>query len=270
MKRLPLIAVAAALATIALPASLSAHRMWIVPSTTTVAGEDGWVSFDAALSNDVFFPDHQPLRTEPVVVAPDGTPAKVENFAVGKTRATFDLHLNKPGTWTLGTLGSNIGGSYMVDGKQQRLPRGTSADKLPGLIPAGATDVKLVESSNRNQVFVTLGAPTDIKTSGQGLELAPVTHPNDLVVGEPAVFGFTVDGKPAAGLTVLVVPGGLRYRSAAGTGEISLTTDAKGQVTITWPGPGMYWLNATAAGNSAIPNATRRFSYTATLEVLPG
>ncbi|HWK34984.1 DUF4198 domain-containing protein [Sphingomonas sp.] len=270
MKRLPLIAVATALAAVALPASLSAHRMWIVPSTTIVSGEDGWVTFDAAASNDVFFPDHQPLRAEPSATAPDGSPAKVENFAIGKNRATFDLHLSKPGTWVLGTVGGGVGGSYVLNGKEERLPRGTTADKLPGLIPAGATDIKLSEMSNRNEVFVTLGAPTDIKTTGKGLELVPVTHPNDLVVGEPATFGFTVDGKPAAGLTVLIVPGGLRYRTG-GTGEISLTTDAKGQVTITWPGPGMYWLNTTAAGNSStIPNATRRFGYTATLEVLPG
>jgi hypothetical protein len=272
MKRLPLIALAAALAAVALPTSLSAHRMWILPSTTIVAGEDGWVTFDAAASNDVFFADHQPSRVEPAAIAPDGTPAKVENFHVGKSRATFDLHMTKPGTWKLATVGGGVSGSYKVNGEEQRLPRGTTADKLAGLIPAGATEVKLAETSSRSEVFLTLGAPTDtvLKATGKGLELVPVTHPNDLVAGEAATFGFTIDGKPAAGLTVLVVPGGLRYRDA-GTGEISLTTDAQGQVKVTWPGPGMYWLNATGTGEgSSIPNATRRFSYTATLEVLPG
>jgi hypothetical protein len=243
----------------------------MVPSATVISGEDGWVTFDAAASNDLFYPDHQPLRAEPNVVAPDGAPAKVENFHVGKYRATFDVHLAKPGTWKLALVNAGVMGTYMLDGKEQRLPRGTRADQIATAVPQGATDVKLTENLGRNETFVTLGAPTDtvLKPTGQGLELQPVTHPNDLVASEPATFTFLVDGKPAAGLTVTVVPGGSRYRD--GTGEMSLTTDARGQVTVKWPAPGMYWLNTEARGkNSAIPNADKRMSYTAVLEVLGG
>ncbi len=262
---------AAAVATIAIPASVSAHRLWMVPSTTIVSGEDSWVTVDAAASNDVFHPDHQPLRAEPAVMAPDGGAAKVANFAIGKYRATFDVQVDTPGTWKLALVNTGVIGSYMLDGKEQRLPRGTTADKLPGAIPAGATDVKLAENLSRNEVFVTSGALTEtvLKRSGQGLEFAPVTHPNDLVANEPATFGFTIDGKPAAGLTVTVIPGGSRYRSDSG--EMTLKTDAMGQVVVKWPAAGMYWLNTTATGRSTtIPNGEKRMSYTATLEVLGG
>lgn len=260
--------VAAALAAV-VPAGLSAHRMWMVPSTTVVSGEDSWITVDAAISNDLFYPDHQPMRAAPAVFAPDGSEAKVENFAVGKYRATFDVQVNKPGTWKIAVINNGLMGSYLLNGEQKRLPRGTRADALATAIPAGATEVKLTESANRNEVFVTSGAPTTtvMKPTGQGLEFAPVTHPNDLVAGEPATLGFTMDGKPAANLTVTIVPGGARYRQDVG--EMKLTTDAKGQVTVKWPSAGMYWMNTTAEGKStAIPNAAKRMGYTATLEVL--
>ena len=262
---------AAAIAAIAIPASVGAHRLWMVPSTTVVSGADSWVTFDAAASNDLFYPDHQPLRAEPAVVAPDGSAGKVANFSIGKYRSTFDVQIDKPGTWKLALVNNGVMGSYMLEGKEVRLPRGLTADTLAAAVPAGATGVKLGENVSRNEVFVTSGAPTDtvLKGTGQGLEFAPVTHPNDLTASEAATFGFTIDGKPAAGLTVTIIAGGSRYREALG--EITLKTDAKGQVSVKWPGAGMYWLNTTATGKSTtIPNAEKRLSYTATLEVLGG
>lgn len=269
MKLRPALFAAAALSALSIPAGLSAHRLWMVPSTTQVSGDDSWVTFDAAASNDLFYPDHQPLRGEPVVTAPDGSAGKVENFTIGKYRATFDVAVNKPGTWKLALVNSGLMGSYTLNGKEERLPRGTRADQIATAIPAGATGVKLSENATRNEVFVTNGAPTTsvLKPTGQGLEFAPVTHPNDLHTGEPATFGFLIDGKPAAGLKVTVVPGGSRYREALG--EMTLTTDAKGQIQVKWPMAGMFWLNATAEGKStAIPNADKRMGYTATVEVL--
>jgi len=124
--------------------------------------------------------------------------------------------------------------------------------------------------SNRNEIFVTSGEPTRtvLKPTGQGLEFIPETHPNDLVAGEPAVFGFTIDGKPAANLEVTIVPGGVRYRDQLG--DMKLITDARGQVSIKWPAPGMYWLNATASdAKVSVPQATqRRMGYATTLEVM--
>lgn len=262
---------AVAIAALAAPAALQAHRMWLMPSITVVSGNDDWVTFDAAASTDVFFADHQPLRFQPDVAMPDGSPGKIENFATGRYRSTFDVQLTQKGTWKVYVANGGVMGSFTVDGKEQRLPRGTTADKLSTAIPAGATDVKLTESASRYEVFVTSGAPTTtvMKPTGQGLELIADTHPNDLVAGEPATFGFTLDGKPAAGLKVTLAKAGMRYRDDPQ--EKELTTDAAGKVTVTWTGPGMYWLNTTAMGAStAIPNAQKRMSYTTTLEVLGG
>lgn len=241
--------IAGALAVLMLPASAQAHRQWMLPSSTTLSGNDSWVTVDAAISNDVFYFEHFPMGTDNIAVTePDGTSGKIENAAKGRYRSTFDVHLTKPGTYRIANVSTGVMGSYMLNGKQERLPRGTTKDKLASVIPAGATDVQTAEMSNRNEIFVTLGAPTTtiFKPTGVGLEMVPVTHPNDLVSGEAATFQFLLDGKPAADLKVTVIPGGIRYRDALG--QMDLTTGKDGKVAITWPQPGMYWLNASIGG----------------------
>lgn len=239
-----------ALAALMLSSAAQAHRQWMMPSSTTLSGTDSWVTVDAAISNDLFYFEHFPMRTDDIVVTqPDGSTGKIENAATGKYRSTFDVHLTQPGTYRIVNASTNVMGSYMLNGKQERLPRGTTKDKLASVIPAGATDVRVAEASNRNEIFVTLGAPSTgiFKSTGSGIELVPVTHPNDLVSGEAATFQFLLDGKPASGLKVTVIPGGIRYRDALG--QMDLITDKDGKVTINWTQPGLYWMNASIGGS---------------------
>ncbi|SFP82425.1 DUF4198 domain-containing protein [Sphingomonas rubra] len=271
--------VAAAL--LAVPAAVSAHRMWLLPSGTVFSGTDGWVTVDSAVSNDLFYADHQPGRIEAVKVwQPDGSPGEIQNGATGRYRSVFDVKLDKPGTWKIGSAMSGVMGSFKVDGVEKRVggrggppPVAGGARPAPltvADIPANATDVKLTETSSRNEIFVTAGEPTRtvLQPTGKGLELDPVTHPDELVAGETARFRFLVDGKPAPGLKVTVVPGGKRYRDAEGARE--LTTGTDGVLAVEWPAAGMYWLNATVTDDKATaPRATqRRMSYTTTLEVM--
>ena len=252
--------IALAALALALPANAHAHRAWILPSSTVLSGDAAWVTVDAAVSNDLFYLNHRPLRIEEMVVTkPDGTKGEYKNAATGELRSTFDVRLDQAGTWKIGAARKGVFGSYKLNGEDKRLPRGASADNLSTLIPAGATDVKITQSFSRNEVFITLGAPNDtvLKPAGEGLELVPVTHPNDLVAGEGAVLRFVIDGKPAEGVELTVIPGGIRYRDAVN--EITAKTDAKGEVKITWPEAGMYWLEAEARDtNAKIPGATER------------
>jgi uncharacterized GH25 family protein len=283
---MPLIAIGA-VAAVAAPAAL-AHRMWMIASSTTVSGADNWVTVDAAVSNDLFFFDHQPIRVVPTVLQPDGTEGAVENHAVGKFRATFDVHLTQQGTYRIGVVNQGVFGSYKLNGENKMIPRGTTVDKLASVIPAGATDVQITESLSRNEIYVTQGAPTTtvFKPGGKGIELVPVTHPNDLVAGEAATFQFLLDGKPAPDLFVTVIPGGIRYRDALKQQDLKTGTD--GKVSINWPDPGLYWVNVTPTrpreegpGGAGAPGAggpqgagrpagppQRRVSYVTTVEVL--
>src|SRR3546814_4825309 len=67
-------------------------------------------------------------------------------------------------------------GSYDLDGKTERLPRGTTTANLAERIPAGATNVRTAESNNRNEIFVTVGEPTTtlFQPTGKGIELVPI------------------------------------------------------------------------------------------------
>lgn len=251
-----------------LPLSAYAHRAWMLPSSTVVSGNDVWVTVDAAISNDLFYFEHNPMPLAPIkATAPDGSAVQIENGATGKYRSTFDLHLTQKGTYKIASNTDTLIASYKLNGEAKRW-RGP-AEKLSE-IPAAATEVKISEAQNRNEIFVTSGSPTEtvLKTSGKGLELQPITHPNDLVAGEAGRFRFLLDGEPASALKVTVIPGGIRYRDQLG--QMDLVTDAKGEVAISWPQPGLYWMQASVNdAKVSNPKATeRRASYVTTLEVL--
>lgn len=276
MKRLTTRLFAAA-ALLSVPAGLSAHRMWLLPSGTVFSGTDSWVTVDSAVSNDLFYADHQPGRLEQMKVwQPDGAAGEIQNGSTGRYRSVFDVKLDKPGTWKIGSEMTGFSGTFKANGVEQRIGRrgppqpGAPAPLTIADIPANATDVKLTETLSRNEIFVTAGEPTTIvfKPTGKGLEFAPITHPDELVAGEPARFRFLIDGKPAPGLKLTVIPGGKRYRNAEGAVEV--TTGSDGVATVNWPTAGMYWLNATATdARPSNPKATeRRMSYTTTVEVI--
>lgn len=269
-------------ATLAAPAM--AHRQWLLPSTTTLSDTNQYVTIDAAISNDLFYPDHVAMSPEMIKVwAPDGSAGTMENAAKARHRTTFDVKVDKPGTWKIGTEMSSVMGSFTLNGEQWRVggrrgpppSAGAPARPMPKFvatpaeIPAGATDVKLTEVMSRNAIFVTAGAPSEdvFKPTGKGLEFQPITHPGALVSDEEGQFRFLVDGKPAAGVKVTVVPGSKKFRETEGAQE--LTTGADGVLRVTWPVPGMYWMSASLTdAKASAPRATeRRMSFTTTLEV---
>ena len=204
---------------------------------------------------------------ELTIFAPDGSNVAPQNGAIGKFRSTFDIPLEKAGTYKLAVVGGGLTASYTLKGEKKRW-RGTP-EAFKTDIPADAEDVKVTEQQRRLETFITAGKPSKdvLKPTGKGLELDPVTHPNDLFAGEAAKFRLLIDGKPATGAQLTVVPGGIRYRDSIN--EIKATSDADGFVSVTWPEAGMYWLEAVFEDDNAqTPNAKRRATYVATLEVM--
>lgn len=300
----------ATLAGLLLAASAAhAHRVWILPSMTVLSGTDQWVSFEAAVSNNLFFPNHRPVAIESIEVrGPDGQPVSIQNATGGQVRTSFELQLQKQGTYVVslkpsqggrgrggpgvaakkgdgpgakagsGKMGrggfggaeGSLMGSFEVDGKVERW-RGTP-ETLVSEGMAKKPGFKLTESGGRRVVaFVTAGKPTTeiLRPEGKGLEVDYVTHPNDLFTGEPATFRLLLDGKPAANAEVTVVRGDDRYRDEAG--DVIMRTAADGTVKIKWPQAGRYWFEATAASRGeqhGVPSE-KTFTYIATFEVLP-
>lgn len=293
MKKRLFVATLAAL----IPFTAAAHKQWLLPSSTTVSGNDVWVTVDAAVSNDLYYPDAFPIRLDNLVVtAPDGSSVQAQNAATLKARSVFDLNLVQKGTYRIASVGGGLsarwgerpaGGPGGEPGKAPaggKPPEGkggpggapnggflrnATPEDIATKIPKDAKNVEISETVARVETFVTNGTPSAIKPVGKGLELQPETHPNDLFTGEPAKFKLLLDGKPKPGLDVLVVRGATRYRNAQD--EIRLTTDANGEITVNWQEAGMYWLSASAQdARTSVKQATsRRLSYIATLEVLP-
>ncbi|MBU1385248.1 MAG: DUF4198 domain-containing protein [Alphaproteobacteria bacterium] len=262
------LAILAALATLALPMSAQAHRAWLAPTSTVLSGTDAWVGFDAAMSNGVFIADHAAMNLAGLVItAPDGSTAEAENMMRARYRSTFDLHLTQPGTYRVANVMGGLMVSYKQGGETKRW-RGAEAE-MAANIPADATEVTVTRSDSRIETFVTLGAPTTdaLQPTGQGIELAPVSHPNDLVAGEAATFKLLRDGQPAADLEVTIARGGTRYRD--NPDEMTVRTDADGAFTVTWPEPGMYWVNASVRTPAADGRPGASAQYNGVMEVLP-
>ena len=231
---------AAALA-LCLPFAAGAHDVWVVPSSTVLSGADSWITVDAAVGNDKFHFNHAPLRLDGLAVtAPDGSAAEAENLNRGKLRSTFDLQLKQSGTYRVAVVNDGVFARWKEDGKPKRYfgkPEG-----MAQAVPAKADELEVSQSLGRVETFVTAGKPSAVKPVGRGLELAPVTHPNDLYAGETATFQMLLDGQPAPDLEMTIVAGGIRYRDQVG--EIKAKTDKDGKFSVKWPQPGLYWVEA--------------------------
>jgi hypothetical protein len=263
-----------ALALAGIACAAQAHRPWMLPNTTFIETDrEAWVTIDGAVSEGMFVADHMPLRMEGLTVTdPDGATAPAPAATVGKFRSSVDLKLPKDGTYRITLAATSVMGSYKLNGEMKRFRASEQAAAKE--IPAGATEVKSTVMVQRQDTFVTLNKPTTgaLKPLGSGLELVPVTHPTELRAGEKATFRFQLDGQPLPNFPFSLIPGGVKYRGTLN--EVRLSTDARGEATFTLPAPNMYWLSAAYPANAprgpgeGQPDA-RRYSYSATLEILP-
>ena len=266
----PFIAIPLSLTVLGLLASAPgfAARAWILPSQTIVARAGGWVTFDAANSDDLFSFNQGAMPIDALsVTTPDSQVLVPQNLAKGKTRSSFDLEMRAAGTYRIAVAGDLVMARWEEEGKPKRW-RGLPAD-MAANIPAKAAKLEIEQTQRRVETFVTVGTPSALKTGGVGLELVATSHPNDLYAGEAANFKFLLDGKPARDLEVEIIVGGTRYRDSPEA--IVIKTDQDGAFSVTWPAAGFYWIDAAIEDeNATVPNVkTRRAAYNATLEVLP-
>ena len=261
LKRIGMLSLLAA----SLPAQ--AHKLWLLPSHTSVS-EPQWITVDASISNDLFDVERPYPLDNLEVTGPDGKAATVENLLKGHRRSVFDVNLDQPGSYRIAVAKPGYFLMYQIDGDRKRA-RGMDADELLARVPGNASNVKLIEVHNRLETIVTLGAPTAIQPTGKGMELEMLTHPNDLYAGETAQWRLLVDGKPAAGVAMELVPGGTRYRDSQDNWTV--TSDDKGILSITWPQAGRYYLEAASSDDKVINKKAdqRRLQYLGTVEVLP-
>lgn len=268
------LALALALSTLALQAA--AHRTWIMPSTSNVEAREAWVTVDAAVSENLFELDTVALKLDGLTITgPDGKGVVLPAVTTGKQRASFDLHMPLDGTYRISLVSKSVMANYTSASGEAKRWRGSEAD-FAREVPAGATELKTTYQHGRVETFVTANKASTgaLKPSGVGLELVPVTHPTELRSGESATWRFTLDGKALPNFAFSLIPGEVRYRGVLN--ETRLSTNAAGEAVLTLPAAGRYLLAASYPADSAkgqpaasAPATSHRYSYAATLEVLP-
>ena len=234
------------------------------------------------------------------VIGPDGVRTKLEGQATLKGISAVDVPLPASGTYRI-TTGDRIGREATmakVDGVW-RVVRGAGGPGRPGggegaprregapgpgprpggegpppldpsAVPAGAPTMKTT-GVLKAETYVSRGAPSTaaLKASGQGFELEPVTHPDEVFLDKGFSFRLLTDGTPAAGVPVHVRRGDEQYADTKT--DMTVTTDAQGRATARFPRQGVYILEARypaepAPGAAPAPRTT---SLSVSLEVTP-
>ncbi|UUZ47772.1 DUF4198 domain-containing protein [Massilia sp. B-10] len=111
MNKLTKTVLALALAAVSLQAS--AHRGWLLPQSTNVEGKEAWVTIDGAISEGLFDVDHVALKLDDATVTgPDGATVRMPLPVMGKQRSSFDLKMEKDGTYKITLISKAVMGSY--------------------------------------------------------------------------------------------------------------------------------------------------------------
>lgn len=219
----------------ALAANVQAHPLWILPGEFTVSGDEkAWLTFDVSASHTVFGYDKGVGLQNVQIFSPDGDRNYLGSYFKGHRRSVFDLLVDQDGTYKMFAQRPKFYFTSYKAGKRDT-PKRMMADKVEAQqkLPENARDVKTMLIDMTSVAYVTRNEPSNTvyQPKGKGLELNPITHPNDIVQGEEAVIEVLLDGKPAEGVSVEITPGGTRYRNERNS--IELTTDKTGRVVFT-------------------------------------
>ena len=244
-----------------------AHTPYLAPSD--FAPRAGQTSArDASFAETFFTPEVAFDGSRFSVTTPEGRETTPDVVHVMKTRtvAEYTLPANAKGTYRLGT-GPRPGALFRIweiDGKRE-------STRDPAVkIPSSAKVISDFQSLTLAETYVSVGAPdrTALAARNKGLEFVPVTHPDDVYVGEPFAFVVQYDGKPLAGQKVEITEA--VWTSDRKPHTEQLTSDAHGKVSFTPKEPGT-WLalsryRSTAPAGAPVPEYSN--SYTLSFRVL--
>lgn len=254
--------------------SAQAHRTWLLPQTAHInaaaGGKPTLVNIDAVASEDLFEYEIGLQLGQVLVLGPDGKPLTPEASVTARNRTSFDVKLDQVGSYRVSNNAESVFANYKLAGETKRW-RGKAAEYAAwaAQVPAEAKDLQVTRTWMLSETFVSkerAGLPP-FQPSHQGLELQALTPLTDLSNGDVSRVRLLLDGQPLPDATVTVLRGGSRYRYKLG--ELTLKTDAQGELSITWPEAGRYWLGLGHEVAAKGDQAARRFRYSATFEVLP-
>lgn len=243
------------------PTAALAHMPYLMPNFFDVTERDH-VTVQASFTEDAFAPDVV-MKSESWFVQGPAGPKAITEVAYLRDLAAFEAALPTAGTYKISSgerLGRN--GKMYKDAKGEWIMSGES-----GETPAGVALVD-VQSVTAAEVYVTKGSPSReaLATTGKGLEMRAITHPNQIFAKSPAQFELTYQGKPLPGAVVTLYRAAGLYDGKKVAGETK--TDAAGRFSLTAPDGGTYLAlirhRTEAPAGSATPY--RSYSYALTFE----
>ena len=268
---------AALVAGLAVAGAAAAHTPYLAP--TSFAPDRPFVSAQAALSETNFFVPEFPIQGagDFVATGPSGATVKADRVVTLKQYAAVEFALPADGTYRLSSgqrpgrefKWAKIGGAWAMV-RPDNAPGGEGGAKAvaQSAIPAGAETMTSV-AYLRADAYVTKGAPSRgaLKPTGEGVEVEPITHPNEIFAGEAFKFRVLNDGKPVPGVEFHIARAGDVYndKKFAYAGK----SGADGAASATFAQPGAYVLEllypglADASG-APVPRST---VYSLTFEV---
>lgn len=281
----------AGLCALTLAGTALAHSPYVKP--VTFAPSRDQLTVEAAMTSEVYYVAEFPIRGAKFsVVSPSGAVIPLDKITTLANYAALDVPTPDAGTYRIAaeTSGGRVQKLAFVNGEWRPVraappagtPSATSGATAPPR-PAQASravdeaslppGTEIIEITNRGRIetFVTKGAPsgTALKTAGTGLELRPITHPNEIFVDEGFEFEMLVDGAPAEGLEIEVFKDGNAYAEKKIAAEVK--SGAGGKVALKFDEPGVYTLGTRwPAEGPASPSerpAEKRYSYVLTFEV---
>jgi len=239
---------------IAAAAPAAAYTTYVLPEQFGPEGNQ--LSLQASFASQFFTPGVA-VAADFDVVRPDGGPGTFSRVEVAGQATTMHADLPAFGTYRI-TSGERMGRVSTlvgIDGGWRELRDGETAPE-----DAQVTTLQTVTVS---EVYVSRGEPTRgvLESTVGTLAIRPVTHPNQVLVGQPMEVDVVFQGAPFAN-TALVI-----YREGDADTDVDtfVATDAQGRARITFDAPGNYVLAARHRAPAPEGSEAQVRSYTTTL-----
>ncbi|EFP97329.1 DUF4198 domain-containing protein [Vibrio caribbeanicus] len=227
-----------------------AHPRWVLPSHFTVSKEGGdWLTFDVTASHGTFVFDKPAGSDRAFVIMPDGRSERPNFVVKGKRRSMFDFYFGEEGTHKVAINNEPTYYTQYKVGRRDTV-KWLKANKVErdALLTEGSRDIVTQLSYTRAESYITVGKPTEkaLEIEGKLLEMKPLTHPSDIVEGEPVIFQFFYNGTPQKDVTAEITREGTLYRNHQQ--QIDVTSDKDGKISFTPDVAGRYLMKANYKG----------------------
>jgi hypothetical protein len=235
-------------------APAAAYTAYLMPDD--FLPDDRSVSLQATYATTFFTPGLA-VGANFAVINPDGSDGFYSQIEVAGQATNLRTALYDEGTYRF-TTGEQLGQVVNMVGEN-----GAWRQLGQGETPAEGAQTTTLQTVTVADVYVTLGAPTRQavdRTIGR-LSLRPVTHPNQVLVGQGFQVQAQFDGAPFANAALVL------YKAGEPEGDLDrfFTTDASGNATLTLDEPRQYIVVARHRANAPAGSQAQVQSFTTSL-----